>query len=554
MSNRKAVVVLILIVLFITGCSLRTEKIISIIPKPADMEIIGGEFIISPKTKIFVEQPTEETKRVGEYLAQLINETTGFYLSVEDYSAIKTDSTVVHILITTIDADKKHGIEGYSLFVTPNSIELKALTAAGLFYGVQTIRQLLPVRINNTDLAVQDTTWSIPCVQIEDKPRYTWRGMHLDVCRHFMPKEFILKYIDYLAMHKMNTFHWHLTEDQGWRIEIKKYPKLTEIGAWRDETVVGHSKNVPREFDGKRHGGFYTQEEIKEIVKYAQRRYIKIVPEIEMPGHSVAALSAYPEISCTGGPFEVRTFWGISDDVYCAGKEKTFMFLENVLAEVIELFPAEYIHIGGDECPKAKWKECSDCQARIKAENLKDELELQSYFVKRIEKFLIAKGRKLIGWDEILEGGLAPEATVMSWRGNKGGIEAAKHEHDVVMSPYSHCYFDYYQGEPDNEPLAIGGFITLEKVYSFEPTPKELTEEEAKHILGAQGNVWTEYMVNPGHVEYMVFPRISALAEVVWSPAKNRNWGDFTKRMEKQYKRFEQLGINYSKSALSVQP
>ena len=554
MSTKKVIAGLMLFVLFIAGCSLKQEKIISIIPKPFDMEFIDGEFIITPKTKIFIEQPTEEIKRMGEYLAQLINETTGFYLSVEDYSKLKTDNTAAHILITTTDADKNCGIEGYSLLVTPNSIKLKALTAAGLFYGVQTIRQLLPVRINNSDLAVQDITWSIPCAQIKDKPRYTWRGMHLDVCRHFMPKEFILKYIDYLAMHKMNTFHWHLTEDQGWRIEIKKYPKLTEIGAWRDETVVGHNDNVPREFDGIRHGGFYTQAEIKEIVKYAQLRYVKIIPEIEMPGHSVAALSAYPEISCTEGPFKVRTFWGISDDVYCAGKEKTFEFLENVLAEVIELFPAEYIHIGGDECPKTKWKECPDCQARIKAEKLEDEFELQSYFIKRIEKFLIAKGRKLIGWDEILEGGLAPEATVMSWRGNEGGIEAARQGHDVVMSPYSHCYFDYYQGDPDNEPLAIGGFITLEKVYSFEPTPKELAEEEAKHILGAQGNVWTEYMGNPEQVEYMVFPRISALAEVVWSPAKNRNWDDFTKRMEKQYQRFEQLGINYSKSALSVQP
>jgi hexosaminidase len=367
-----------------------------------------------------------------------------------------------------------------------------------------------------------------------------------------MPKEFVKKYIDYLAMYKFNTFHWHLTDDQGWRIEIKKYPKLTEIGAWRKETLIGHFRDRPHKFDGKQHGGFYTQEEIEEIVNYAKSRYITVVPEIEMPGHAGAALASYPELSCTGGPFEVMTKWGINEEVYCAGNEKTFEFLKGVLSEVIELFPSEYIHIGGDECPKVRWEECFKCQARIKGENLKNEDELQSYFIKRIEKFLNSKGRKLIGWDEILEGGLAPDATVMSWRGMVGGIEASKAGHDVVMAPYSHVYFDYYQGNPELEPLAIGGYLPLKKVYSFEPTPEELTPEEAKHILGAQANVWTEYIKTPEHFEYMVFPRIAAISEVVWTPEELKSWDDFILRVEKQFKRYELLGINYAKSIYNV--
>jgi len=360
-----------------------------------------------------------------------------------------------------------------------------------------------------------------------------------------MPKEYVKKYIDYIAMHKMNTFHWHLTEDQGWRIEIKKYPKLTEIGAWRKETLIGHYRDKPHKYDGKVHGGFYTQEDVKEIVEYAKSRYVTVVPEIEMPGHSVASLASYPELSCTGGPFEVRTIWGSSEDVYCAGNEETFHFLEDVLSEVIALFPSEYIHIGGDECSKGRWEKCPKCQARIKAEKLKDENELQSYFIKRIEKFLNANNRKLIGWDEILEGGLAPDATVMSWRGMVGGIEASRQGHDVVMSPTSHCYFDYYQGNPDLEPLAIGGYLPLKKVYSFEPTPDDLTTEEAKHILGAQANLWTEYIQTQEHAEYMVFPRISAIAEVVWTPKELRNWDNFIMRMEKQFRRYDILMVNY---------
>jgi hexosaminidase len=365
-------------------------------------------------------------------------------------------------------------------------------------------------------------------LMMDDIPKFQWRGMHLDVSRHFFSKEFIKKYIDYLAMYKMNTFHWHLTDDQGWRIEIKKYPKLTEVGAWRNGSMTGHYTD--QTFDDIRYGGFYTQEEIKEIVAYAKERYITVVPEIEMPGHALAALASYPEFSCTGGPFEVGKSWGVFDDVFCP-KDETFTFLENILAEVIALFPSEYIHIGGDECPKVRWKSCPKCQKRIKDEKLKDEHELQSYFIQRIEKFVNSKGRKIIGWDEILEGGLAPNAAVMSWRGTEGGIAAAKEKHFVVMSPGSHCYFDHYQGEPKNEPIAFGGYTNVEKVYSFNPIPKELSEEESKYILGAQANVWTEYINTPEHVEYMVFPRIAALSEVLWGTSNPNEYKVFETRL-----------------------
>ncbi|MDX1702620.1 MAG: family 20 glycosylhydrolase, partial [Melioribacteraceae bacterium] len=383
---------------------------------------------------------------------------------------------------------------------------------------------------------------SVPGLTINDAPRFQWRGVHLDVGRHLYKVEDIKKYIDYLAMHKMRQFHWHLTEDQGWRIEIKKYPKLTSIGAWRNETMG----------DGKKYGGYYTQEEIKDIVRYADSRFIEVIPEIELPGHSVAALAAYPEFSCTGGPFEVATTWGVHSDVYCAGNEKTFKFLEDVLNEVIPLFPSKYIHIGGDECPKTRWEECQRCQRRIKNEGLKDEHELQSYFIQRIEKFLLTKNRQIIGWDEILEGGLAPQATVMSWRGIQGGIEAAKQGHDVIMTPGSHCYFDHHQGDPAFEPHAFGNRLTLTKVYSYEPIPEELTADEEKYVLGAQANVWTERLQTFKDVEYMLMPRLAAISEVVWSPKKIRNNSKFVKKMETQLQRYDYLDINYATSAYNA--
>jgi hexosaminidase len=424
------------------------------------------------------------------------------------------------------------------LIVSDNVITIKAPNPNGIFYGVESLYQLLPPEALGKSLT-EGVNWSVPCVLIEDKPRFPWRGMHLDVGRHFFSIDFIKKYIDLLASYKMNIFHWHLTEDQGWRIEIKKYPKLTNIGSQRKETTG----------DSTPYGGYYTQQQIREVVKYAKEKFVTIVPEIEMPGHSLAALTAYPELSCTGGPFEVGTTWGVFEDVYCAGNNKTFEFLKDVLAEVIGLFPGKYIHIGGDECPKTRWKNCPKCQRRIKVNKLKNEEELQSYFIRKIDKFLTSKGKKLIGWDEILEGGLSPGATVMSWRGTEGGIAAANAGHDVVMNPTSHCYFDYYQGSPEREPKAIGGFLPLDTVYAFEPVPPNLTAKRIKYILGAQGNVWTEYIADENQAEYMVLPRMLAMSEVTWSDKDSRNFEDFTNRLRSHYARFDIRGYNYRKPA-----
>ena len=410
---------------------------------------------------------------------------------------------------------------------------IAAAEPAGLFYGVQTLYQLLPPEIEAA-APQPEVSWRIPGIQITDRPRFPWRGMHLDVARHFMPVDFVKKYIDLIAYHKMNTFHWHLTDDQGWRIEIKKYPKLTEIGSSRRESMG----------DGTPHGGFYTQEQIRDLVDYARKRFVTIVPEIELPGHAQAALAAYPELSCTGGPFEVSTKWGVHKEVFCAGNEQTFTFLQDVLTEVMALFPGEVIHIGGDEVPKDRWQACSKCQQRIKDEGLQDEHELQSYFIRRIEAFLNARGRRIIGWDEILEGGLAPNAAVMSWRGMDGGIAAAKAGHEVVMTPTWHCYFDYYQAKFD-EPKAIGGYLPLRKVYEFEPLPDDIPADQQHFILGGQGNVWTEYIATPEYAEYMAVPRMSALAEVVWSPRSSRDFENFQRRMLSHYDRLVLKNVHF---------
>lgn len=433
--------------------------------------------------------------------------------------------------------------EGYELTIVPEGVGLYGSDEAGVFRGIQTFLQLLP--------APGTPSPAVPCAMISDQPRFAWRGMHLDVCRHFMPVDFIKKYIDLLARYKMNTFHWHLTDDQGWRVEIKRYPKLTEVGAWRMGSMVGHYRD--RQYDTLHYGGFYTQQEVKDIVAYAAKRHIAVVPEIEMPGHAMAALAAYPELSCAGGPFNVERGWGVFDDVFCAGNDSVFAMMENVLTEVMALFPGQYLHIGGDECPKERWKTCPKCQARMKAKGLKDEHELQSYFIQRVEKFVNANGRKIIGWDEILEGGLAPNAAVMSWRGTEGGIAAAKQKHNVVMTPGSHCYFDHYQGDPAQEPLAIGGHTTVQKVYAFEPVPSELTAEEGQYILGAQGNLWTEYINTPEHAEYMAVPRMLALAEVLWSPKEKRNEKDFIARLLDEFPRLDAVGVNASKSIYQVE-
>jgi len=500
-----------------------------IIPKPKELIMRKGSFILNKECVLKFDTSNDEASRIAGFFNDYLEKVCGFKVEGD------LKGKPVHFKIMT---RLNTGKEGYLLKVDSKGIFITASEPNGLFYGMQTLKQLLPAEVTGRQL-------EIPAVDIKDEPRFEWRGNMLDVGRHFFPVSFIKKYLDILAMYKINTFHWHLTDDQGWRLEIKKYPLLTEISHWRDETIVGHARESDK-YDGIGYGGFYTQDQVKEIVRYAAERYITIVPEIEMPGHSTAALAAYPHLGCTGGPYEVSKTWGVHKDVYCAGKEETFEFLQTVLNEVLDIFPSEFIHIGGDECPKDAWEKCDACQKRIKEEGLKDEHELQSWFITRMDKYLSSKGRRLIGWDEILEGGLAPQATVMSWRGIKGGIEAAKQHHDVVMSPTTHMYIDYYQSQNRSvEPLAIGGFLPVEKVYSYEPVPGELTEEEAKYILGVQTNLWTEYVSNTRHAEYMLLPRLQAQAEVAWTPKEEKNLEGFLKRLEQDYKRLDKLNINY---------
>lgn len=521
-----------------TGSTSDKENIYSIIPAPLSIKEMPGSFTFSGKSRIILSEANDANRLAADFLAVLVKNPTGIDLPVVQGEKALRGSVFMSVDTSITDA------EGYTLTVNPKRIVIKARSAVGFFYAVQTIRQLMPAGVEK-DSVNSVLKLRVPACEIADEPRFRYRGMHLDVGRHMFPKEYIKRYIDMIALHKMNTFHWHLTEDQGWRIEIKKFPKLTETGAFRKETVVGHAGKKPAAYDGKPYGGFYSQDDVREIVAYAQSKFITIIPEIEMPGHSLAALASYPYLSCTGGPFEVGTTWGVFDDVYCAGKEETFKFLEDVLTEVIELFPGKFIHIGGDECPKTKWKKCPLCQKRIKVEGLRDEKELQSYFIRRIEKFLISKNRRIIGWDEILEGGLAPEATVMSWRGVAGGIEAAKQGHDVIMSPNKYAYLDYYQSEPDNEPLAIGGYLPLENVYSFNPQFAELSPEEQNHILGVQGNVWSEYLSTPQQMEYMAYPRMFAIAETGWTPESKKDFEDFLARLAIQQMRYDKIGINY---------
>jgi hexosaminidase len=542
---KTSVFILLAIMLLFTGCnkgpSNGSENVYSVIPAPVSLKELPGKFTFTGKSKIIVSDLNEETGLSADFLASLVKNPTGWDLEVVSGNRASRGSVFM-----TLDSSISND-EGYVLSVTRPKIIVKAKTPAGLFYAVQTIRQLMQPEVEKDSL-INGFRPSVPSCEITDEPRFAYRGMHLDVGRHLFPAETIKKYIDMIALQKMNTFHWHLTEDQGWRIEIKKYPKLTEVGAYRNETIVGRPRRGgPRVYDSTRYGGFYTQDEVRDIVAYAKSKFVTVIPEIEMPGHALAALASYPELSCTGGPFEVATRWGIFDDVYCAGKDNTFDFLEDVLTEVMDLFPSQFIHVGGDECPKIRWKQCPYCQKRIKDEGLKDENELQSYFIKRIEKFISSKGRRLIGWDEILEGGLPPEATVMSWRGVAGGIEAAKQDHDVIMTPTTYVYLDYYQCEPEGQPLAIGGYLPLEKVYSFDPEFDELTPEQQKHILGVQGNVWTEYIATPEHLEYMTYPRMIAISEIGWSPASLKDFEDFLARFSVERKRLDEMGINYFK-------
>lgn len=534
---------LILFIILFTACEKRTSVAnYEVIPLPQNIEPNTGEaFILNGSTTIIYPQGNEKLRRTAEFLSEYLQISTGIKLSISEED--KSDNIIS--LQSDYNNDNK---EAYNLNVDEQRIVINGSSEAGTFYGVQTLRKSIPAYSDGH-------TISFPQVNIVDYPRFGYRGMMLDVGRHYFPVEFIKEYIDILALHNLNYFHWHLTEDQGWRIEIKKYPKLTEIGSQRKETAVG--KNAG--FDGKPYGGFYTQEQAKEIVAYAKERFITVVPEIDLPGHMLSALASYPELGCTGGPYEVGTKWGVEDDVLCVGNENTFKFLENVFSELLVIFPSEYIHVGGDECPKVRWKSCPKCQAKIKELGLKadkdhsEEDRLQSYCINRIEKFLNDKGRKIIGWDEILEGGLAPNATVMSWRGMDGGIAAAKQKHDVIMTPNSHLYFDHYQTRNIADvPLAIGGYLPLEKVYNLNPVPEELTNDEKKYIIGVQANLWTEYIPDSEHAEYMLMPRIDALSEVQWVMPEKKDYNLFLSRLPNMLKLYDKLGYNYAKDVFDI--
>lgn len=501
----------------------------AIIPLPQEVATQGSApFLLKPSTPISYQEGDAEMEQTARFLASYVKEATGYEPKVITGNADKG----IHLSI----ASDIRNPEGYRLLVSENGIEIAGASNAGIFYGVQTLRKSIPAVAEGMDI-------ELPAASINDYPRFPYRGMHLDVSRHFFPVDSVKKFIDILALHNMNRFHWHLTDDQGWRIEIKKYPELTQIGAQRKETVIGRNSG---KYDGKPYGEgmFYTQDEIRDVIAYAQERFITIIPEIDLPGHQLAAITTYPDLGCTGGPYEVWTQWGVSDDVICAGNEKAMTFLEDVLGEVIDLFPSEYIHVGGDEAGKSAWKKCPKCQALMKEKGMKNVDELQSYMIHRAEEFLNSKDRKLIGWDEILEGGLAPEATVMSWRGEDGGIKSARMGHDVVMTPGNYMYLDFYQADPKTQPYAIGGYTPIKKVYSYDPVPADsLTAEECRHILGVQANTWTEYIQTPEHLEYMMFPRALAVAEIGWTPQELRTWEDFKPRMNAHISKLQGMGI-----------
>lgn len=538
----------------LTPFMLAAQRSVSIIPQPVSLEVQKGVFVIDAKTTLRFNPANRDLRAAAVFFSSYVEE-------VGQGSRIALNAKKPKAIQLKIAKTEGVGSEGYLLHVSPSAVTITANTKAGIIYGMQTLFQTL----------TQTPSLQLPAMHVKDYPRFRWRGMHLDAARHFFPVSFVKKYIDFLATYKMNFFHWHLTEDQGWRIEIKKYPALMTTGAYRNGTLVGRYPGTGN--NNLRYGGFYTQKEVRDVVAYAAERSITVVPEIELPGHSSAAIAAYPWLSCfpekpthipthpsaasilaqsQGDKKILQETWGVFEDIFCAGKDSTFTFLQNVMDEVLALFPSNYIHVGGDEAPKSHWEKCPNCQARMKKEGLKDEHELQSYFIQRMEKYLNAKGRKLIGWDEILEGGLAPNAVVMSWRGEAGGIEAAKQNHDVIMSPGNPLYFDQFQGDPASEPVAIGGPNTLKEVYDYDPVPKELNSEQAKHVLGAQANVWTEYIATSQHVEYMVLPRMLALSEVVWSPKESKNWNNFNERLQSHFKAFQQKGWNYSPGNFKV--
>lgn len=550
--------------LFVLGVCLLSLSIISckrqnapntysVIPYPNSLVPEEGTFAFNKKTKMICTLSLDSaSQEVVRNFSALLNNVAGLKTEciVEEEKGEKN--------IVFFDLDTSIADEGYSLDIDPSNIIIKASSAAGFYYAVQSLKQLLPIAVYGDKESDSVEKWEVPCAHIDDAPRFSYRGMHLDVARHFFSVDEVKRYIDLLAMHKLNVFHWHLTDDQGWRIEIKKYPKLTEIGSIRKHTMV--KKNFDQ-YDNTPYGGYYTQDQIRDIVNYAKERFITIIPEVDLPGHMVAALASYPSLGCTGGPYEVQGVWGVHPDVLCAGKEETYEFVTDVLSEVIELFPSRYIHIGGDECPKDRWKKCPLCQVRIQKLGLKTDKEhtaeerLQSYFMTRVEKFLNENDRQIIGWDEILEGGAAPNATVMSWRGTDGGVQAAKLRHNVVMTPNTYLYFDYYQSEDtQTEPLAIGSYVPLERVYDFEPVPDTLDNDSKKYILGAQANLWTEYISDFKQVEYMLLPRLDALSEVQWTRPENKNWVNFLDRLQHNIQVYDLKGYNYGKHIFGINP
>ena len=528
----------ICLLLFLFSCKEPVPRpVIRIIPLPAQGIDLDGVFAISSATKIGISNENVQVRHIAEFLTNHISKYYGFTnntITAYEYGAKES-------IFLKLNSGLNMGIEDYHLNVTPDGVLIEAAAPNGLFYGVQTLIQLMPPSPK------QQTEIIIPAVEIRDSPRFSWRGLQLDVSRHFLPKSFILKFLDEMAMHKLNTFQWHLADDQGWRIEIKKYPRLTEIGSIRTRTIKGHLANSTG-IDTLSNSGYYTQNEVREIVAYAAERYISVIPEIGMPGHALAALAAYPELGCTGVPYEVAGRWGIFSDVYCPGKEGTYIFLNDVISELAAIFPGKYFHIGGAECPDTRWDKCTDCESRMKNDSLSTTRELQNYFVRRISKMLVPLGKEAIGWDEILKDTLLSKSVVMSWHGEESVIASAARKIHTVVTPVKRYNFDQYQGNPAKEPLAVGGLITLEQVYNFDPVPKGLNVKEARYILGVQGNIWTPYMKTPLLVEYMTFPRAAALAEVAWSPKASLNYPWFKKRMLAQLKRYDAEEITYSKA------
>ena len=521
----------------------------AIIPWPQEVALHDGEFKLEPDTRVYTDFASRQTTR---FLTEPLRRSTGYPLATRT-KFFSSAAIPNGILLTTKNADPKLGPEGYELTVSPDSVVIRAPTQAGLFYGVQTLLQLLPPEIFSTN-RVANINWQMPCLQIEDWPRFKWRGLMLDVSRHFFNTSEVETVLDAMALHKLNVFHWHLTDDQGWRIEIKKYPLLTQIGAWRPGVGFGLDPKSTTAYgpDG-RYGGFYTPKDIREVLAHAAARHITVVPEIEMPGHATAALAAYPQYSCTGGPFTIPLTGGVFNGIYDPAKEETFTFLDNILAEVFRMFPGQYVHIGGDEVPPETWQKSADCQALMKREGLTNEDELQGWFTRRMEKFISSRGRTMVGWSEIMHGGLATNAVVMDWIG--GAAEAAASGHDVVMSPTAYCYLDFYQStNRAAEPMGAtwGGTLTLRKVYSYDPMPTNLPEQFQSHILGTQGNLWTEHVPNLKHAEYMIFPRECAIAEISWSSESSRNWENFMRRLQIHARRLDELGINYRHASVTT--